>query len=299
MLRAIFPLILLAVPARAELTAPGAAGREGPLAREFGRQARRGYVPAERATAKVGRGVSLVAVVFEKQRFGVKGKIGIYRVTRKGARLIHTAPAFSREFSLASIHSGGEIPNLLGDGSRVVAYRMKRTNMDYESLIVLRYAKGKMSKLAGLPFGRFRDLDGDGRQEIVSAERPLGRWFQLECDSFHSMAKNAFRTKVYSLKKGRLVPDSGSFPDLFEKRIEAHEAELSRANARETGDYGAFLGSALSLYFDHAELGRGRRGWERFRELFAPKWSDPRGVKRCLKKMESVLRQRLEIPDSW
>lgn len=299
MLRAVSLLMLLAVPARAELTPPGDAGRETPLARELGRQARRGYVPAEQAAAEIEHGVSLVVVVFEKQRFGTKGKIGLYRVSRRGAKLIHTAPAFSREYELASILSGGKIPDLLGDGSRIIAYRMKRPNIDHESLIVLRYSEGKLSKLAGLPFGRFHDLDGDGRQEIVSAERPLGRWFQLECDSFHSMAKSAFRTKVYSFKKGRLVPDSKSFPDLFEERIAAHEAELARSSARETGDYGAYLGSALSLYFDHAELGRGRRGWERFRELFAPKWSDPRGVKRCLKKMESVLRRRLGIPDGW
>ncbi len=113
------------------------------------------------------------------------------------------------------------------------------------------------------------------------------------------MAKSAFRTKVYSLRKGRLVADSRSFPELFEKSIAAHEEELARNDPRETGDYGSFLGSALSLYFDYAELGQGRRGWGRFRELFAPRRSDPRGVKRCLKEMESVLRERLEIPSDW
>ncbi len=297
MLRALTLLILLAVPARAELTVPGTA--EGPLAREFGRQARRGYVPAAQATASVGRGVSLVAVVFEKQRFGVKGKIGVYRVTRNGAKLIHTAPAFSREYSLASIHDGGDIPDLFGDGSRLIAYRVKRTNLEHDSLVVLRYAKGKISKLAALPFGRFQDLDEDGRPEIVSAERPLGRWFQLECDSFYTMAKTAFRMRVHSLRNGKVVLDSKSFPELFEKSIQSHEAELARSNSREVEDFGPRLGSALSLYFDHAELGRGRRGWERFREFFAPKWSDPRGVKRCLKEIESVLRERLEIPDGW
>ena len=117
--------------------------------------------------------------------------------------------------------------------------------------------------------------------------------------TFHSLAKNAFRTRIYSFQRGGLIGVSSRFPRLFEERIAGHEQDIAANDPRVTGDYGGYLGSALSLYFDHAELGRGRRGWERFQALFAPKWTDPGKVKRCLGEMESVLRRRLDIPSDW
>ncbi|MFC1678671.1 hypothetical protein ACFL2T_00425 [Elusimicrobiota bacterium] len=275
---------------------PAAAGSD-PMAREYRRMSAKGYEPEKKASARVPGG-RLVAVNYGKAGGG--SWLNVYRVDRDRARLLHMKPGSSLDISLASIHHKGRIPDLAGDGSRIIAYRIVFPGIGQEKLAVYRYARGKLSRVETLPYGRFEDLDGDGSQEIVSRSQPLGQFFMLGCESSVKMTQTAFRTRVYAWRKGRLVRSSVDYPEFYDRHIRELREDIAALNPRSTKtDPGAYMGLGLAVYFDHEELGQGRRGWREFLDLSPVRKSDPSRAKRCVQKTERELRKRLRIPGDW
>jgi len=274
-----------------------AAGVSGPMGREYRRMERKGYTPYQKASAAVSGG-TLLAVVYRKPPDG--SWLNVYFVTRGKASLIKMKPGSSYDISLASIHEGGRLPDIIGDGSRIIAYRTSFSGVDQDYLVLLRYAKGRVVHVRRLPFGRFEDVDGDGIHEIVSRYRPLGQFFMVGCESFMRMAQGAFRTSIHAWRDGNLVLVSKRYPGYFADHIRELREDLSLIDLRSgDADPGEFLGFALSIYFDHDELGRSELGWQEFKKAFPLRRSDPKRVKKCMRQVEEQLREKLRIPDDW
>jgi hypothetical protein len=270
-----------------------------PLDAELRRLANDGWTPSEKAFSRV-RGGRLVAIIYEKARgAGVSERLYVYFVTRKDFKTLHMYPGSSVDLALAAVHREGRIYDLAGDYSRIVAYRTIFPGLGQEKLRVFRYARGRLRHLADFDQGRFENLDGDKTWEIVAQDRPLGKYFMINCKSFYTMADKAFRTRVYAWRDGRLVNASRHYGAYFKDRIEQTRSQVSSIDARSTKDYGRFLALTLRLYFDHAQLGKAREGWGEFQELYPVKRTDPKPVKRCLRQMETELRDRLNIPSDW
>lgn len=276
---------LLAAPA--DGAGQGAAWRA-----ELKRLESQGYRVAGKASA--GRWTAAVL----EDRSG-RTSLRVYRAAGGKQKLAHLDPGFGLRLALSPVHADGRLPDLLGDGSLAVAYTAAFPGVGRESLVLLRIHRGKVERLGDLPSGRLEDVDGDGRLEAVSRARPLGQWFIVDCQSFHAMGQSAFRTSVHALEPAGLRRVSERHRGYFEELIRRRTAELSRRDPRAETDYSGYFGEALSLYFDHAEIGRGREGWRRFKALFPTRRTDPPVVKRCLRKMEDSLREKLGIPPDW
>lgn len=263
---------------------------------ELARIAQQGYRPSASAEAALSAG-KLRATVFRKD----DGAQRLYVTLDNGAavKTLHMELGGAQAIELDAIHDTGKLPDLAGDSSRVVAFRLRAPALGQESLVVLRWAGGKLDKTARLPGGRFTDVDGDGRLEVVTRERPLGPLFTISCSSFHTMAQAAWRSEVYEWRQGRLEKASERYKPFFDRRIAETKREAAGIDARATDDYGGFLGLTLSVYFDYAASGRAREGWGEFRKLYPVRASDPGPVKKCLAQMESELKRRLNIPDGW
>ncbi len=267
-----------------------------PINAELERLEGQGFHAAGGAKARVKQG-ELWAALFKRDD-GTQ-RLYVYLHDAKSVHTLHMELGGSSRIELDGIHSEGVLPDLEKDGARIIAYRVVLPALDQETLVILRYAKGTLEKTARVPGGRFQDLDGDGRPEVVGRERPLGALFTIGCQSFHTMAQSAWRVGVQALRGGTLVKASEEQRPFFERRIADTRRRLSAIDARATEDYGGFLGATLSVYFDYAAMGRGREGWREFRALYPVKASDPGPVKRCFQDMEAELRRRLAIPEDW
>ncbi|MBI3300127.1 MAG: hypothetical protein HYZ75_18325 [Elusimicrobia bacterium] len=272
------------------------AAASGPIDVEMARLAAQGFRPSGGATARTRKGEVWAAML--RREDGTQ-RLYLYIHDSRKVKTLHMELGGSQKLELDSIHDGGDLPDLEGDGGRIVALRTIMPGLDQETLVVLRVINGGVEKLGRVSGGRFKDIDGDGRLEIVGRERPLGALFSMSCRSFHTMAQAAWRTTVHILERGKLVKASERFTPFYDKRIAAERRELSGIDARATDDYGGFLGLTLSLYFDYEQSGRSRQGWGEFRRLFPVKDSDPAPVKRCMQQMEGVIKDKLDIPADW
>jgi len=301
LIRFALAVLLCAAPA-ARAALPSAripTARADPLDSELRRLAQDGWRPSEKASSRV-RGGRLVAIIYSKEGgTRVSERLYVYFVGRKGFNTLHMYPGSSVDLSLAAAHGDGTIPDLAGDYSRILAYRTIFPGIGQEKLRVFRYAGGKIRHLADFDQGRFEDVDGDKTWEIVTQDRPLGKYFMINCKSFYTMADKAFRTSVYAWRDKRLVNASRQYEGYFKTRIEDVRGQVSGIDARSTKDYGRFLALTLQLYFDSAQIGKAREGWGEFRTLYPVKATDPKPVKRCLEQMETELRDRLNIPKDW
>lgn len=280
-------LLLSAGPARAASRAYEA---------ELKRIAQQGYRPEASAEAVLSQGI-LRATVFRKG----DGAQRLY-VTLEAAsqvKTLHLELGGAQKISLDAIHDDRKLPDVAQDGARVIAYHLTAPALDQESLVVLRWAGGRLDKTARLPGGRFVDADGDGKLEAVTRERPLGPLFTISCSSFHTMAQSAWRSDVYAWRNGKLAKASDRYRSFYDGRIAEARSRAAAIDARSTDDYGGFFGLTLSLYFDYAASGRSREGWSEFRKLYPVRASDPGPVKKCLAQMETEVKRRLNIPDGW
>jgi hypothetical protein len=288
--------VRLALAAALLLCAAPSRGASRAYEAELKRIAQQGYEPVQSAEAAVSQGL-LRATVFRK----ADGAQRLY-VTLEAAsqvKTLHMELGGAQKIELDSVHDGGKIPDLAQDGARVIAYRLTAPALDQESLVVLRWAGGRLEKTARLPGGRFLDAGGDGRLEAVTRERPLGPLFTISCSSFHTMAQSAWRSDVYEWRNGRLEKASERYKAFYDRRIAEGRQRASAIDARATDDYGGFFGLTLSVYFDYAASGRARQGWTEFRKLYPVRASDPGPVKKCLAQMETEVKRRLDIPDGW
>lgn len=280
------------------LFAAGPALAADPLAAHIRRMRLKGYVAAARAESRLGKTARLAAVVYE-YRDGRSAGLYVYKVVKGKARPIHMVPGYPRSVGLAEVHNNGKFPILSGDGSRVLAYNVTVPSLKQTTLTIKRYHKGKLRHAADMPSGRFIDVDEDGKPEIVARSFPLGRFFEIDCESFYSMAQTAHRTSIYRWKGPRLERVSMGYPDFYADRIRRAESELAATDPRVTQDFGGYFGTAVSLYFDYAEVGRAEQGWKRLKMFFKTRWRDPKAVKRCIRQTEDSLRARLGIPANW
>jgi hypothetical protein len=262
-----------------------------PMQRELARLERKGYGVAERAT-----GSGLRAYMLSK---GGRNSLYVYRANRRGAKLLHMEPGYGKRVRFADIHREGRLPDLLGDGSHILAYTVIPPGHMTEKTTVMRWGKAGLSRIAQLPFASFSDVDGDGKVEVVSSERPLGAHFDLSCDDYLKLTHTAYRTRVFGFVGAGLRDISAQHRDYFENLIAQREEELAPQDPRSTDDFGGYLGTAVSLYYDYHAAGRAREGWRRLHALFPVKWSDPGSVKKCFKSIKEELRDKLEIPANW
>jgi hypothetical protein len=240
------------------------------------------------------KGETLIAVKSRKRN---KLSLRVYRLERSKARLLFMEPGFGKEIEFASIHEKGKIPDLAGDGSRIIAYRTEHTSLKQKTLVLLRYADGALTRLKDVPEGEFMSLSGG--ISVVETSRPLGRFFNVTCEeTFRSPAESAHRTRIYGWEKGELTVTSLRHKKYLLKKIAGIESRVSGVNVRTTERYADYLGDALSIFFLHEELGEKQKGWSRFLELFPLQRSDPPVVKKCFEKLRSELQEALDVgPD--
>ena len=282
--------------------APSSGGWGAALDKEFKSLDAQGYSVHHKASTRSGQ-AELVAVAYRERAAQGFGKLRVYELRGAKARLVHIEAASAAVIDLDPVHKNGSWPDLYGDGSRWLLYTTEFPAMGHKTLRILRLSAGTLKPVhEPLPFGRLQDLDKDGRPEFISRSLPLGTFFAVECEDFRSMAQTAFQTSIWEWDGLALARASRKHAPFLEDNIARLEAELAANDPRKTERYGDFLGTALSIYFDHAEMGRGQEGWRRFAGIFRSRMKHlppvPR-VRRCMEKLREDVRGRLEIPADW
>jgi len=290
-------------------------GAESGLERELSELKAQGFRP-QRAVSDTVKGVPLTAVLFHNPKQGLD-KLNVYALLKDRTVMVYSHPsAVDRlEFS-RSMLSDREFVNLLRDGSRTIVYHAATPGLNKRVLYILRCggqgAAGtfgralsypgrgggpRVRRVAAFPEGTLRDVDDDGRLEIVSRALPLGRFFSVECEDFQTLAQTAFQTRIYSWRDGRFVDVSAKFPAFFESDIARLEERLALIpKEKRPGDY---LGGAVAVYYDYTAEGKRRKGWERLCELLKPPPIPIPRLAECINKVKTDLRRKLGIPADW
>jgi hypothetical protein len=224
--------------------------------------------------------------------------VRVYALANGEQKLVFMHPSPLETPSLDPALSQKRFVDLFNDGSRALAYRMVNPALNRSTLHVLRWKKGGFSRAGSFPEGKLRDLDGDGRFELVTQTAPLGRFLTVSCDRFETTVPSALKTDVMRSKGGKFESASGRYPEFFKARIAEHERALQALEADKAERAGQYISVALSLYFDHAAYGEGRRGWARLTELLDPKTRLP-GAANCVEQITKDLRAKLSIPAGW
>lgn len=256
-----------------------------------------GFNVKQKALGPSSDGGKLAAYVFRDDANKVD-KLRVWHMKAKVARQVFIEIEAAFSLDLERVHDKGKFPDLYGDGTRTLAYRLKQA--DGSSLKLVRFeGAAPQVERTPLPNGWLEDVDGDGKLEIVSRSLPLGRNYTIECGGFTGMVRTAYRTTIYSLQDGKLVNASSQHGAWFNDHIARLEGDLASMDPRASQQHGKFLDAALSLYFDHAEKGVPQQGWRRFNELFRPNDGDPPGTSECIRQVKADLRRRLRLPDAW
>jgi hypothetical protein len=264
-------------------------------------QALSGLVAQGYKTARIVRdtvhGVPYAAVLLRDAAHGFD-KLNVYARLQGRSLMVYTHPGTvdRLEFSRLML-SDREFPNLLRDGSRVVSYRALTPGLTKTSLYVLRLDGKRVRRVAVFPEGRFKDVDDDGRMEVISRDLPLGRFFSVGCEEFRTVAQTAFQTRIYSWRNGRFDDVSAKYPAFFTEDLAAQEEKLALIpKERKPGEY---VAGALTVYFDYASEGKSREGWRRLCELIKPPSVAVPHLAACVEKVKGDLRQELSIPADW
>lgn len=276
------------------LLAAGAAAAD-PLAAPLAEQAAAGWTVRDRVVRE-GKPFPLAAVVFGRD--GSTGsRLEIYALLKDRAYLVWTHPGASERLDLDGGPVGRGFPDLFGDGSRVIAYRVTVTALNATTLRLLS-ARGLKIETAGVfPEGRF--LSVRGKTIVAARELPLGRFLSVGCEDFNTVSQSAFKTTLHAPRKGRFVDVSASHPDYYAGEILRKEAALERLRSNLQDHAGEYLGLALSLYYDYAARGEARKGWARQADFFKVPAYAPSPVKACFAAMRGDIRARLRIPADW
>jgi hypothetical protein len=265
---------------------------KNPFAAEARRWSAKGYVLKDRVETRSGGAPAAVAVY--AARNGSGDRLEAYVVVDGKTYLGYTHPAGAERLELDVTPAGRGFLDLLGDGSRVVAYHATIPALNATTLYVLRYRRPRFTLAGSFPEGRFIQI---GRRVLVeSRDLPLGRFLSVGCEGFGTISQTAFRTRLYAPLKGRFVEVTRSYPRFFAAEILRKEAALARLRPDLKENAGEYLGLALSVYYDYAAVGRAREGWEKQKVFFSLPRGSPRRVKACFSAMRRDLRRRLRVP---
>lgn len=210
--------------------------------------------------------------------------------------LTYTHPGSGERQELDEL-SSQKLFDFFRDGSKALLYRSTNA-LGQTMLYVMRYDKKRFRRAGSFPQGRARDLDGDGRFEIISRRRPLGRFFPVGCAGYGSMADAAWKTEVHVWDGTAFSPAPGKFAAFYASLASKDEAALKALEPEKRARAGDYLGAALTLYFDLESAGRGREGWTRLKEALSPVASVA-GSDSCAEQVEKDLRRSLNIPPDW
>jgi hypothetical protein len=281
----------LALPAAA-VTAPEAPGLRA-LDAKAAEWSAKGYLLKDRASRRFGEQILAAAVYTPVQGSG-GDRLEAYVVYKGKAYLGFSHPSTADRLELDTTPEGRDFKDLLGDGSRAVAYHAVIPALDAGTLEILRYKRFKFKLVAGFPEGRF--VQDDGVPLILSRDLPLGRYLAVGCEDFGTISQTAFRTRLYAARRGRFVDVSRRHPKIYREEIARKEAALARLGADLRKNAGEYLGLALSVYYDYAALGRPEEGWARQKEFFRVPAGAPAGVRKCFDSMRRSLAGKLGVP---
>ncbi len=280
----------------AVLVAPAAATpASGPLDDKAAEWESKGYTLKDRVEKKSG-GLVLAAAVYGGKD-GAGDRFETYVVLKGKAYLGYTHPAQAELLEIDETPYGRGFRDIFQDGSRVVAYRSTIRSLDASTLNIVAYKNFKFLRVAEFSEGR---IVRDGDEILVLArDLPLGRFLSVGCENFGTISQTAFRTRLYSFKRGGFAESSRSHPDFYATEIKRKEAALDRLKNDLQKNAGEYLGLTLSLYYDYAATGRARQGWERQKSFFTLPSYAPGKARTCFETMRKDLRGRLSIPAAW
>jgi len=272
-----------------------AAPAPGPLEVKAAEWGAKGFPLKDRVETRVD-GLTLAAAAYGAAD-GSGDRFEAYVVLGGKVYLGYSHPGQTDRIEIDESPEGRGFRDLLGDGSRVVAYRSTIRALNASALNVVAYKKFKFRRVAEFPEGRFA-RDGD-RTLVLARDLPLGRFLSVGCEDFGTISQTAFRTRLYSLKKGGFVESTREHPDLFAAEITRKEAALARLKGDLQKNAGEYLGLALSTYYDYAARGEAREGWDKQKEFFSLPGYAPAKVRACFDTMRRDLRARLGVPAGW
>lgn len=272
-----------------------AAPAPDPLAKPVAEQAAAGWTEKDRVLRN-GKPFPLGVVVYGRPQGG-GNRLEVYAVLKDRPYMVWTHPGDTERLDLDSGPVGRGLPDLLGDGSRVIAYRSTIPALRATTLRLLAARGLRIEPLAEFNEGRF--LDMDGKLVVAARELPLGRFLSVGCEDFSALSASAFKTTLHAVKKGRFVDVSASYPGLYADEIKRKEATLAKLKSQLDKNAGEYLGLALSVYYDYAARGEARKGWDKQGEFFEVPSYAPPSVKACFDTMRKDLRSRLRIPADW
>lgn len=271
------------------------AGAADPLAAPLAEQAAAGWVVRDKVV-RGGDPFPLAAVVFGRD--GSAGnRLEIYALLKNRAYMVWTHPGAAERLDLDAGPVGRGMPDLLGDGSRIIAYRSTVPALNATTLRLLA-ARGLKIEAAGVfPEGRF--ISAGDKTLVAARDLPLGRFLSVGCEGFGTVSQSAFKTTLHAARKGRFADVSSDYPEYYAREIARKEAALARLKGDLEKNAGEYLGLALSLYYDYAARGEARKGWARQVDFFRVPAYAPGAVKTCFTSMREDLRARLRVPADW
>lgn len=253
----------------------------------------KGYVVRELLSHSAG-GLNAAVAIYSPESGG--DRLEIYVEAKGKAYLSYAHPSSVERLELDA-SPDGRFTDLLGDGSRVLAYRSANSALKTVELNLVRWKKFELKRVAVFPDGRFLPLDG--KPGIASRSLPLGPFLSVACEDFGTMSRTAYQTRLFAPRAGALKDVSAEYPAYYESEIERKRASLERLKDSLEKNAGEYLGLAISAYYDYAAAGRAKEGWASLRSFFSLPAYAPAAAKSCMASMEKDLRARLKIPAGW
>lgn len=214
----------------------------------------------ERLSGKASDGTALSAFIFRAPK-GSATVLKIYSARGGAPGLIYVHPAVGETQKFAALKPAGSFPDFFGDGAPAVVYASKNRVFGRSTLYVLRYQAPVFVRVGVFPEGRIEDLGHDGGKEIVSQDRPLGRFFTVRCGGFETTAAHAMATTVQRWNGHEFVSAGTLYSDFWREQEDRDVAALVAATSKQRQKPGIYLSRALTVYFDEAAQDRKKSGW--------------------------------------